>query len=254
MDVQYEYETVKVLKGREAKTISGMEESGWELVSQEPSGILRTSIGFRRVKKQMPKNTKILIGAAGAVAIVALAVAAIFESGDVSDPAEADVTTTPTVEPTSDSSVDGISVPVEPSASEVAESIDSQILTVENNTKLAAVMSDGDSCSSEIADFADDFEGRTIRFDGNVGALNNHGNYTTRYDILIGFDDFDPNSQPGPSFQFRDVNTTSDLNYSNSDIPNTIGIGDNVRVTAKVVRYEPRTCLFLLEPVETEIK
>ena len=38
--------------------------------------------------------------------------------------------------------------------------------------------------------------------------MNNHGDYDTRYDILIGPRDFDETYVRGPAFQFRDVNTS----------------------------------------------
>jgi hypothetical protein len=49
--------------------------------------------------------------------------------------------------------------------------------------------------------------------------MNNHEGYTTRYDILITYGDYsETHSNGGPSFQFRDVNITSDLNLT-GDVP-----------------------------------
>ncbi|WP_369597510.1 DUF4839 domain-containing protein [Rhodococcus sp. 06-1460-1B] len=71
--------------------------------------------------------------------------------------------------------------------------------------------------------------------------------------MLIGAGDFSETSAPGPAFQFRDVNTTDDLRWVGS-VPDTIGVGANLSVTAEVNRYEERSCLFLLEPVATSVR
>lgn len=83
--------------------------------------------------------------------------------------------------------------------------------------------------------------------------MNNHGNYKTRYDILIGAGDFSETEAPGPAFQFRDVNVTYDLHFK-GDPPDTIGVGTNLHVTAEIDEYESSSCLFLLEPVETTVR
>jgi hypothetical protein len=123
---------------------------------------------------------------------------------------------------------------------------------VETNEELAALLELPDYCSPAIADFADRYSGRTIAFDGNIGAMNDHGDYATRYDILIGAGDSSETSAPGPAFQFRDVNATSDLHLTGSNIPDSIGVGDNLRLTAQIDRFEGNSCLFLLKPLSTE--
>jgi hypothetical protein len=44
-DVQYEYKSVKAIRGTEAKTIANWKTQGWDLESQTP-GTLRTEISF----------------------------------------------------------------------------------------------------------------------------------------------------------------------------------------------------------------
>lgn len=83
--------------------------------------------------------------------------------------------------------------------------------------------------------------------------MNNHGDYQTGYDILLIFGDDGLNAK-GPAFQFRDVNTVSDLNTAGADIPDTIGVGDDLLITARIDQHEEQTCLLLLEPIETEIR
>jgi hypothetical protein len=46
--VQYRYQTIKVIRGREASRVAEMERQGWE-VEQQTTGRLRTEIAFRQV-------------------------------------------------------------------------------------------------------------------------------------------------------------------------------------------------------------
>lgn len=48
-DVQYEFESVRTIRGREASTIAKWRDDGWELDAQN-QGTLRTELTFRRVK------------------------------------------------------------------------------------------------------------------------------------------------------------------------------------------------------------
>ena len=82
-----------------------------------------------------------------------------------------------------------------------------------------------------------------------------HENYTTRYNILLLGGDFNPESgAPGPSFRFTDVNTVNDLNWQNDSATGRVGVGNNLRVVARVDEYTPNSCLFHLEPVETSFR
>lgn len=127
-------------------------------------------------------------------------------------------------------------------------------LTVENSPAFAALLTLTDYCSTSVADFATENKGKTVTFDGNVGALNKHGDSTTRYDILIGAGDYSETAQPGPAFQYRDVNTTSDLHFSEANMPDSIGVGSNLRFTAVIGEYEASSCLLQLKPVATEAR
>ena len=96
--------------------------------------------------------------------------------------------------------------------------------------------------------------GRTIDFDGNIAYMNPHGSYTTRSDLLIAAGDYSTTAFAGPKFQFWDVNITNDLHLTGSNIPDTIGMGTNLRVVAEVGEYNSTSGLFLLEPVRTEVR
>lgn len=136
----------------------------------------------------------------------------------------------------------------EPSASQDAGE---ESLTVANNKDLAALLATGDP-SALGKEFVEKYEGRTIEFDGNIANMMNHGTYKTRYDILVYAGDF--NEARGPSFQFNDVSIVSDLNLIGSNIPDTIGEGDNLHIVAKVAGYNTGGDLLLLDPISTEMR
>lgn len=160
----------------------------------------------------------------------------------------ASTTTAPSASPTEEPSEEPptTSEPTNPTP-------ESEVLTVGNNKELADLRKLGDNCSDKIGEFAAKYSGRTIRFDGSIGAMNQHESYRTRYDILIGFG-HDGTATRGPSFQFRNVNTTTDLHYKGTKIPDEIGPGDNLRITARVDEFIANQCLLLLEPVSTEFR
>jgi len=127
------------------------------------------------------------------------------------------------------------------------------ILTVKNNKDLATLLAKSDDCSDMNIRFAAKYIGRTIEFDGNIGAMQNHGDYNTRYDILILAGDYSESSAIGPFFQFRDVNTF-DLHLTGSNVPDSVGTGDNLHIIARVGDFNSTQCHFFLEPVSTEVR
>ena len=90
-----------------------------------------------------------------------------------------------------------------------------EILTVKNNEDLAAVLAVKDETDPIIGEFAKKYAGRTIEFDGNIANMMQHGNYKTRYDILIYAGDYSETTAIGPNFKFEDVNVF-DLNLTGS--------------------------------------
>lgn len=117
---QYKFETVKVVRGMENRTITKRQNEGWEFVSQTP-GKLRTELTFRRVKRNIPVR---LLAIAGAVVVVLVGTAigvavAVGGSDDDSKPAAVSSTTDePTENPTEEP-------PDEPSEPEVSASEES---------------------------------------------------------------------------------------------------------------------------------
>lgn len=126
-------------------------------------------------------------------------------------------------------------------------------LTVENSADLAALLAEPDYCADRIAAFAATYRGRIIEFDGNIAAMNRHGDYETRFDVLVYPGDYSETSVIGPAFQFRDVNY-QDLHLTGPNVPDSVGQGINLHITAEVGEYETSSCLFLLEPVSIEVR
>ncbi|OED31812.1 hypothetical protein BHE17_04905 [Planococcus maritimus] len=127
------------------------------------------------------------------------------------------------------------------------------ILTLENNEELEAVLTVNDTNDPIVSEFAKKYSGRTIEFDGYIANMMPHGKYKTRYDILINTGDYGETTYDGPDFKFEDVNIF-DLNLTGAEIPETIGLGQNLRITAVVEEYDENPGLFFLNPISSEIR
>ncbi|WP_139812295.1 DUF4839 domain-containing protein [Prescottella equi] len=243
-DVRYETKTVRAIRGMESRTIKKWEDDGWEFVSQAP-GKLQAEITFRRPK---PKSRQLpwIVGGGVFVLATIIAIGMISERNAAPavsvSPVPSETAAAPSEQPTPESTVAAPAPSPEP---------DDVVLTPENSPELAALLTGTDYCAPDVAAFAAAHRGQTIAFPGYIGAMGPHGSAKTRYDILINAGDFSETS--GPSFQFRDVNTMNDLHWVGS-VPDTIGVGANLSITAEVDRYEERSCLFLLEPVTTAVR
>ncbi|CAD5140679.1 protein of unknown function [Microbacterium sp. Nx66] len=241
--VKHETKTVQTVRGTEKLMISKWEKDGWELVSQNP-GKLRTELVFRRPKPPLPWKLCAIIGGVLVVLGVFIGIMATI-AGDKDDTAApASTPSTEAVAPRDEPSTEA----EEPVASAPAEE---PTHTIENNADLASLLT-GPAEGPTVEAFAQKYSGQLIEFDGAIGAMNNHEGYTTRYDILIVSGDYsETHSNGGPSFQFRDVNITNDLHLT-GDVPDTLGVGDNVHVIARVGSLDGQ--LFLLEPVQTSVR
>ncbi|MGN6696439.1 MAG: DUF4839 domain-containing protein [Aquihabitans sp.] len=142
----------------------------------------------------------------------------------------------------------------EPKATSTTATPAPATLTPANNPDLAALLALGDYCDDSIPAFAAKYGGRTIEFDGSIGAMAPHEGAQTRFDILIGAGDFSTTTSRGPSFQFRDVNLSYDLHVGGPNVPDTLGVGANLHLVAEVGAYEPNTCLFQLSPIATTVR
>ncbi|WP_185022885.1 DUF4839 domain-containing protein [Curtobacterium sp. PhB115] len=236
---------MKSVRGLEARTIAKLEQDGWEIMSQT-QGRLQSEIRVRRATKPLSRRTLAIGGSvvAALAVVIVLGATGVFgdESGDASVAASASASVSAPAP-----------APSESAQAQTDEPTDIAVLTGGSNQDLADLLQLTNTCDPSIGRFADEYAGRTVSFDGSIGAMNLHGSASTRYDILIGAGDYSTTESDGPAFQFRDVNTVADLHYV-GDTPGTIGVGTNLTVTATVGEYEPQTCLFLLEPVTTVVR
>lgn len=257
-DVKYELKTVRTIRGTEAKTTAKWQKDGWELVTQS-KGRLQTQITFRRPRAKMPWR---LLAASGGVVLLLIILAVVIgaiQGGDgrepITSPTEGVVVSSgqPSPEPTDKPEPSGepSSEPTgEPEPSEPAEE---EVLTVENNKDLAKLLA-GTEAGPVVEKFAAKYKDRVVEFDGNIAAMAKHGEYQTRYDILISAGDFSETSGSGPNFQFRDVNTTHDLHLTGTNTPDSIGVRDNLRLVARVGDFNPDSLLFFLDPISTQFR
>lgn len=136
---------------------------------------------------------------------------------------------------------------------DVVEDSNDEILTVENNAELAAILAETDPGSLIVSEFAKKYSGKIIEFDGNISNMINNSNYKTRYNILICAGDYSEVTAIGPNFKFENVNI-SDLKLTGSEISDSIGAGQNLRITAEVKEYKENSKLFMLRPICTKIR
>ena len=98
--------------------------------------------------------------------------------------------------------------------------------------------------------FAEKYKNQTIEFDGCISFVTNHGDYKTRYDILMMGGDYvdDNTANPGPIFKFEDVNTNN-LGIKELNLPSYVSSGSNVHIVAKVNEYDSDADVFVLTSI-----
>ncbi|MFE0273076.1 DUF4839 domain-containing protein [Streptomyces sp. NPDC058992] len=238
-EIKYEYKTVRAVRGTDRLVISKMQNDGWELVDQAQN-TLRSNLNFRRPKKPQPW---LLIGTAAAalviLAIVIGAASALSSGGEEKDESEK-------------SAAAASEKPSATPAPGAAESAATEVITPQNNPEFAALLK-GDYCDDANLDFATRHKGETVAFNGSIVNMTPHGDYDTRYDFLLGPGDKGPNTTAGPAFKYEDRNIL-DLKLTGQKIPATVGAGDKFRFVANVGEFNADQCLFLLDPVSTELR
>lgn len=123
---------------------------------------------------------------------------------------------------------------------------ETQVINPDNNPEFASILKTEDPAA--ISDFVQKYKGKVVEFNGYVAYFNPHGNYKTRYDILIYAGDYPgPDlASPGPAFQFNDVAPTSVFRNFSGD---GIGIGQNIHIKATIREFSKGE-LFILDPIE----
>lgn len=145
-------------------------------------------------------------------------------------------------------------LPTESEAPVPEEPAEPAILTSRNNAEFAKVLKVSDGCDSPVGRFASKYAGKTIQFNGSIADLAPHGDYDTRFDILVYPGDKGPESTVGPAFKFEDENLVSDMNFTGKGVPEYIRAGDRYQFVAKVGEYRAQQCILFLEPVETKTR
>lgn len=120
-------------------------------------------------------------------------------------------------------------------------------LTVENCEEMADIFSNKEEFRPEYKTFAALHAGDEMEFDAFIADVQNHGDYTTRWDFLLMYGDYvDENTTGnGPYLQFQDVGRF-DLGYDGDGLH----AGMNVHVIAKVQSYDENRGILVLTPVE----
>jgi hypothetical protein len=117
-NVEYEFESVQALRGRESSAKAKWQDQGWEFVS-ENRGTLRTELNFRRVKpktfgayllsfvaafRRLQPKTQLVLVASGALILVAGIIGIVVGTQSESTPnpsaAQTTASTAPPAEPT----------------------------------------------------------------------------------------------------------------------------------------------------------
>ncbi|MGY1829474.1 DUF4839 domain-containing protein [Geodermatophilus sp. SYSU D01180] len=273
-DQQYEFTSVRAIRGTESRTIAKWQQDGWELDGQSQGSLLRTELTFCRVKPETlgtrvlaafrrltPRARLGLAGVAGGVVLLVVALAVVLGlrgGGSASETAASETAASASrtaVAPSAQASDAAPQVIEETEPAVVPpQPLAEQVLTAGNSADLAALLAVSDPGGQTVVDFATRYRGQLIEFDGNVASMLDHGDYDTRFDILVSAGDYSTTTAIGPNFLLRDVNTTSDLHWEGPDIPATIGAGTNVHVVARVLDYNSTQQLLFLDPVSTRAR
>ena len=152
------------------------------------------------------------------------------------------------IEETSGAAEDHPETPTEPVIEATPEPAEN--LTAENCPDLAALLALRDPGDPSVAAFASKYYGQVIEFDGCVNSIQNHGDYTSRWDVLIASGDYDENSVMGPNFHLTNVNF-NDMNVTGGD---SVYSGLNVRVVAEVGNYDSNSQLLELQIISIHVR
>ena len=83
-----------------------------------------------------------------------------------------------------------------------------------------------------------------------MNSIQNHGDYTSRWDVLIASGDYDENSVMGPNFHLTNVNF-NDMNVTGGD---SVYSGLNVRIVAEVANYDSNSQLLELQIISIHVR
>lgn len=124
------------------------------------------------------------------------------------------------------------------------------VITADNSAEFASFL-ETDNFDT-IASFVSAHQGDVIEFNGNIANVQNHGDFTTRFDFLVYAGDFSATSGAGPSFQFRDA-SFYDLHLTDESV-DAVTAGMNLTIKAKLLEYNSASSLVLLDPVQISVR
>ncbi|HEM5031592.1 TPA: DUF4839 domain-containing protein [Streptococcus suis] len=122
-----------------------------------------------------------------------------------------------------------------------------EVITVDN-PDFAYVTSNYDE--NKAKEFVEKYKGQIVEFDGHVAYTAPYGNYDTRFDFLLETGDWiDENTSnyTGIPMKFENVNFY-DLNFT--DDTDSVPLGTNLHIKARIVGAAKLGQLIFLEPVE----
>ncbi len=136
---------------------------------------------------------------------------------------------------------------------EQTDLISNEKLTIDNCEDFANILKCSSEFDSSYSTFAETYIGQTIEFNGCITYLTNHGDYNTRYDILISAGDYvnADTANPGPIFKFEDVGL-NDLGIKDLYLPDYVSVGNNISIQAIVIEFDENSGIFKLAPVLIE--
>lgn len=147
---------------------------------------------------------------------------------------------------TSESSSNASTTPSS-SVEEVTEPVKEEVITVDN-PDFAYVTSNYDE--SKAKEFVEKYRGQIVEFDGHVAYTAPYGNYDTHFDFLLETGDWiDENTSnyTGIPMKFENVNFY-ELNFT--DDTDSVPLGTNLHIKARIVGAAKLGQLIFLEPVE----
>lgn len=237
--LKFETEEVKVLRGFENKKIDEYELDGWELVSQK-QGKLRTTLNFRRPKKPIPMKN--ILGGAALVLIGVISITFASLAENENAPAE-----------NSETKITQEATPEETPAAEKTPEAE-PIMTVENNKELARLLGDKSWDTEFWQEFFNKYYGRTMEFDGNISSMTNTPGYKFTVDCLVEAGNFSENTSIGPPFRAPMINIHTGFNVLGSSDRSTLFQGDNIRIVAKLVDFNPVGETFEIDIISTRLR
>lgn len=250
---KYRSKKLTTLKLKKESTIRKMEADGWEL-TEVVDGKLQTKLHFRKPVK--PISMKIAIPAAiGAVALVAaIGIQSVLQErpeqgGSVAvSQSQSNIPSPVSSEP--HTSLASAERP-EGSHSSIPSATQFEAITPENNLEFAQILNSGADCSSNIADFASEYDGRIVQFNGSIVYIANVGDYETVKDVLIHAGDYNKDLAAGPNFKFESIQPAVSMHFPEEDPAESIYVGQNLHFEAEIESFDQNSCLFYLNPIKT---